>query len=437
MKTRTRTRVAPSPIAPSVAQIAIAEATVEDIAESLPEPPDSEKIRLALRQIEDQLNGTFVQRADPIRVILLGVLARQNYLLIGPPGTAKTSVIDTFVKHVNVPVRFKILMGKFTQPDHVVGVLDINAFKQGRYEVVTSGMMPEAPLPILDETLKTSDGCMNQLLGILGPEREFQGRRTKIIATGGATNWPEVDGLSKHVEALYDRFLLRCVVTAVDRNNKDLRRALYRAAEKVVAYTPQVTVSLDDIQCAIAAVDQIEISDEILDLLDGVVLRLTAPTKDAQGKLRPSSLEVSDRRATQLQQVLRANAWLEGRTEVTIEDFDVLRHGLWSKRADIEAIVAVLDTVDSARVQDLVRKIDVGRQAYRTLASQGFGAAKINDVAEQIKKIAYEVKEALQKPVFTRKGRAQVRDAMATLRTDFKNLTEQAQKLVGGASPKE
>jgi len=392
---------------------------------------DAEEVRLSLRAIEEQLNATFVQRSEPIRVILLGVLARQNYMLIGPPGTAKTSVIDTFTKHVDVP-RFKILMGKFTQPEHVVGVLDIAAFKAGRYETVTAGMMTECPLPILDETLKTSDGCMNSLLGILGPEREFQGRKTAIIATGGATNWPEVEALSKHVEALYDRFLLRCAVTAVDRTDKAMRRSLYRAAERVVSYVPVERVTVQDLRTAMEAVDAVVISDDVLDMLDAVIGRLTEPRKGSDGKVRPSELEISDRRATQLQQVLRANAWLEGRTEVTIEDFDVLKHGLWSKRKDLESISAVLDTLDHALVQDIVRRIDVGRSAYRGLAASGFGAARVAEVADQIKAIAYGVKEELQKPLFTTKGRASVRDAMKSLRTDFGELNKQAQRLTSG-----
>ncbi len=179
----------------------------------------ADKARTSLLAIEQQLNGTFVQRTEAIRVILLGVLSGNNYMFIGDPGTAKTSVIDLFTKHVEAK-RFKTLMGKFTQPDDVFGSLDIQAFKAGKRQVVTEDMFTDTPFPILDETLKSSDGCMNSLLGVLGPEREFQGERTKVVSCGGATNWPEVDGLSPHVEALYDRFLLRCNVVAVDRSIK-------------------------------------------------------------------------------------------------------------------------------------------------------------------------------------------------------------------------
>ena len=388
-------------------------------------------VRADLRAIEMQLNDTFVERKDAIRVILLGVLSRTNYMLIGDPGTAKTSVIDCFIRHVQVGTRFKTLMGKFTQPEHIVGVLDINAFKMGRYETVTAGMLTEAELPILDETLKTSDGCMNSLLGILGPEREFQGKRTRNIAVGGATNWPEVESLSKHVEALYDRFLLRCAVAPVDRSNQDLRRSLYRAEGKVKGYAPTTFVTTDDLNMASDALSQIDISDAVIDMLDGVVLRLVSPKKDTSGKERPSDIHVSDRRATQLQMVLRANAWLEGRDFVSIEDFEVLRHGLWSRKKDLESIVAVLGTLDSHYVQQLVRDIDEGRKAYKQLEATGFSTSKINEVAETLRKIAYDVKQALEQPLFTTKGRNQIRESMRNLHADFKKLNERANQVAG------
>lgn len=389
-----------------------------------------EEVRAALRAIEKQLDTTFVQRDEAIRVILVSVLARQNYMLIGEPGTAKTSVIDCFTKHVRAP-RFKILLGKFTQPEHIFGVLDINAFKLGRYETVTTGMFTEAPFPILDEALKASDGCMNSLLGVLGPEREYQGQRTENVCAGAATNWPEVDGLSKHVEALYDRFLLRCVVTPVDRTNKEARRALYRASEQVPVYAPTAFVDLEELQAASDEVAVVEISDEILDLLDGLVARLTAPKKTTQGKDAAPDMQVSDRRASQLQSVLRANAWLEGRDQVSIEDFDLLRHGLWSRRKDIETINAVLDTVDVSMVQELTRLIDTGRSAYKGLVQAGFGAAQVNQVATQIRKIAHEVQEKLNKPLFTKKSRQNVKGHIKLLEGDFKELLARAKKVTG------
>lgn len=396
------------------------------------------EVRLKLIAIEKQLNDTFVRRQDAIRVILLGVLAQQNFLLVGPPGTAKTAVIDRFVSHVESEVRFKILMGRFTQPEHVFGVLDISEFKAGRYTTVTRGMLPEAPLPILDEALKASDGCMNSLLGVLGPEREFQSKRTKNLCIGAATNWPEVDTLHKNVEALYDRFLLRCVVTAVPRTkmgangqevpDPDLRRELYRAASKVEKYEPEIKVTVDELKLAHSDAMAVHMADPILDALDDLIMRLVAPVGSGNSKV-PSDLEISDRRATQLQSVLKANAWLEGRPQVGIEDFDVLRHGLWAKHKQVDKVSVILDSIDTAAVQRLQQMIDKGRAAYRTLSQSGFNPAKFPAAIEEITNVAREVKRVMSVPTFTKKGRTMVGAAMAQLEADYKDICKRVNEI--------
>ncbi len=379
-------------------------------------------LRTRLLAVEAQLNSTFVQRSEAIRVLLLALLAKVNYMFIGDPGTAKSSVINRFIMHVVTDKRFFIQMGKFTQPDDVFGSLDIAAFKLGKRRVVTEDMMPDCALPVLDETLKSSDGCMNALLEIL-QERTFKGVPTKVICVGGATNWPEVDQLSKHVEALYDRFLLRCNVTAVDRADKNLRRKLYRSATAVRDYKPSVTFTIPEVEAAHQEVLDVEVSDQVIDMLDDLVGRMMGGS---------NAVEVSDRRSTALQIVLQANAWLEGRDQVTIEDFDVLKHGLWSKRKDLETVKATLGTIDAQAVQEIVALADEGRGAYRTLQSTGFGAAKVNAVTEQIKKIAYDVQQRLKQPVYTKAGRVKIKKAMKALRDDFEDLNQRAAQAAGG-----
>lgn len=392
-----------------------------------------ENIRTRLTAIADQLNDTFVQRDDAVRVILLGTLAQQNYLLVGDPGTAKTSVIDCFTRHVKTDKRFKILLGRFTQPEHVFGPLDISAFKAGQYRTVTDGMMTDAPLPILDEALKASDGLKNSLLGVLGPEREYQQVRTGIICTGAATNWPEVESLSDDVQALYDRFLLRCHVTPVDRDDKAARVALFRASGKVAQYTPSedAQITVDELRAAGDAVKEVTISDAVIELLDAAVGRLMAPQKTGTAHTVPSTIKVSDRRVTQLQRVLQANAWLEGRDEVTLEDFDVLKHGLWSARKDMEQVDAVIDTIDSHMVQQIIKEIDDARDAYRALKSNGYTVARMTEVHEQIKCVAVSVVKRLELPVFTKSGKADVKRATARLRRDFEELQARAMEMAG------
>ena len=389
-------------------------------------PVDLKSVRARLLAIEAQLNDTFVERQEAIRVILLGTLSAQNYLLVGPPGTAKTSVIDCFTMHID-GLRFKCLMGRFTQPDDVFGGPDIAAFKQSKRATATDGMFTECYFPILDELLKASDGCTNSLLGVLGPEREFERKRTKVVCTGAATNWPEVETLSPNAEAFYDRMLLRCSVNAVDRTDKAKRRALYRAALAVETYSPVEMVTPQEMIAAATDVRKVVISDAVIDMLDDLIGRLLTP-RNGKGA---SAIETTDRRATQLQRILQVQAWLGGRHEVRIEDFDILRHGLWAKRRDLETVNITLANLDAALVQEIDKLANEGRAAYRQLQAQGFGAAKVNDVTSKIRSIAAEVKQRMEQPVFTTKGRDQVKQIMAALRADFEELDQRATKSAG------
>ncbi len=390
-----------------------------------------EATRVRLLQVEKQLNSTFVQREEAIRVILLGVLSRNNYLFIGDPGTAKTSVIDCFTRHIKMPARFKILMGAFTEPADVFGPLDIAAFKQGVRKVVTAGMMPEAPLPILDETLKASDGCMNSLLGVLGPEREFMGQRTDIICTGGATNWPEVNQLRPNVEALYDRFLLRCIVEGVDREDKEARLKLYRAAAAVRDYKPVDFITPRELRIVHDDVLGVEIDDEVVAVLDNVVKRLATGSKREGNSSAVEKVSVSDRRSTQLVVALQANAWLAGRPEVGVVDFDILKHGLWAKRTDMDNVRAVLETIDSVAIKEIADLADEGRGAYRQVQATNFPVAKVNEVMMKIQDITRKVDKRLKTPVFTQKGRKKVMRIMQDVGKDFKALKKRADSQAG------
>ena len=51
-----------------------------------------EEARTNLGQIATELNHSFYERQTEVRGLLVGLIARENVLLLGPPGTAKTEL---------------------------------------------------------------------------------------------------------------------------------------------------------------------------------------------------------------------------------------------------------------------------------------------------------------------------------------------------------
>ncbi len=370
---------------------------------------DLDAARYRVHDIEEQLVGTFIKRRDAVRVMTLALLTGTNFILVGDPGTAKTAVINSYLQHITSAETFGTLMGSFTTPEHVFGVYDIAAFKSGQYKYVTKDMLPEADVAVLDEAMKAGDGCLNALLTALN-EKTFQGKSIPLMTCGAATNWPEIDAMTSNVEALFDRFLLRVNVERL--TDVDDRIAMFRASEKCEAYVPQASVSTDELKAARAAVINVTISDDMLRMYFETERRLD---KDGIGN--------SDRRWNQLGQlVLKASAWLAGRDEVSVEDFDALRFGMWTRRNDIETLASVLETVDNKVVRETIALIDSARKAFRHCESAGFGAANVELADKEMRQFGRQIRDVLAKPMFTAKGRQDVLNARAELKTDYNQL---------------
>ncbi|HEV3194348.1 MAG TPA: AAA family ATPase, partial [Polyangiaceae bacterium] len=114
---------------------------------------DSLPLRLA--QLARALEGRFLGKDEAIRLLLVTAMAGEHAVLIGPPGTAKSALIRTFARLLQARY-FEYLLTRFTEPNEIFGPVDIVAFREGRYERRTDGMLPEAEIVFLDEVFKSN-----------------------------------------------------------------------------------------------------------------------------------------------------------------------------------------------------------------------------------------------------------------------------------------
>ncbi|MGA8513216.1 MAG: AAA family ATPase, partial [Burkholderiaceae bacterium] len=161
------------------------------------------------------LDRNLLERDVPVRLLLLGALAGEHVLLIGPPGTAKSELARRLHRVFSGARYFERLLTRFSVPEELFGPLSLKALEQDRYERLTDGFLPTAQVAFLDEVFKANSAILNALLTLLN-EREFDngsGRlQVPLISVVGATNEvPEEEAL----HAFYDRFLLRVPVGPV------------------------------------------------------------------------------------------------------------------------------------------------------------------------------------------------------------------------------
>src|ERR1700758_2362110 len=90
-----------------------------------------------------ELSSALIERDDEVDVVLTALICNEHPLLVGPPGTAKSLLLDALMGWMRGK-RFTILFNKFTTPEEVFGPVSVVGLKEDRYRRVTTGKLPEA-----------------------------------------------------------------------------------------------------------------------------------------------------------------------------------------------------------------------------------------------------------------------------------------------------
>lgn len=166
-----------------------------------------------MQQLIDQLSTTYVERSETIEPLVAAVIARRHAVLIGPPGTAKSSLVRDLAAGLGGLRSFSWLLTEFSVPEELFGPLDISALEQGQYRRLTAGKLPDAELAFIDEIFEAGPAILNTLLSVM-QERLFydDGQPTPVplVSLIGASN--ETPTGEQELEALWDRFTVRLQV---------------------------------------------------------------------------------------------------------------------------------------------------------------------------------------------------------------------------------
>jgi MoxR-like ATPase len=307
-------------------------------------------------RFQEKLASNFLEREEAAEGILLALVARQHVLLLGPPGTAKSAMVEFAARQVEGARYFRWLLTKFTAPEELFGPVSIQALQQDSYRRIITGKLPGAEVVFLDEVFKASSAILNSLLSVINERLFFndgQPVRVPLISVFGASNeLPEVEEEAA-LQALSDRFLLRYVVGYISSKKSKLSLLLREEEPE-----PEPVLTLQDLETLhAAAARQVAFPKTAAEALIAVV--------DA---VRREGVEVSDRRMKQCVTLLRAKAMLAGAGEVEAgRDFGVLRHALWTcpeqRDAVAQAIIKIAAPVE-AELEEIARAAREALEAW-------------------------------------------------------------------------
>ena len=119
-----------------------------------------------LQQLIVELNKNLVGKEDVMKLSLLTMLAGENLILFGPPGTAKSEIARRLSKIFKKEpsnskeeepcLYFEYLLTKFTTPEEIFGPLSIQELRKDRFKRNVKGYMPNSKIVFLDEIFKAN-----------------------------------------------------------------------------------------------------------------------------------------------------------------------------------------------------------------------------------------------------------------------------------------
>jgi MoxR-like ATPase len=297
-----------------------------------PEPPNGHSPQPKFLRIRDALNASLVERTDEIDLALVAVIARQHVLLVGPPGTAKTLMVDALKDWVTGSRKCVLHCNKDTSRNAAFGPVKLSALKVDKMERVLDGGAADAHFLVLEEVFKAGPAVLDMFL-LLMSDRVYKegvfGAAAPLRTVFAVSNEWSPEGCEAALAAFFDRFLLRKTVDPI--RTKAGRRSLLAKAVSNDDCRPVLTetITLTELDQAHTEAMALPWSPQAKKALWAIL-----ETLDQEG------VKPGDRRVKWSVGVARAAAYLAGASQVLSEHLEVLQHCLWVDPGEQPRVVA-------------------------------------------------------------------------------------------------
>lgn len=344
-----------------------------------------------LHGVLEPLKQRFVGRDEVIDLIALAAVSGEHLFLHGPPGTAKSAIIRQFAQSVRGRY-FEYLLTRFSEPNELFGPIDLARLREGTVATVTTGMLPEAEFAFLDELFNANSAILNHLLSVLNERvyrRGAEVHRLPLLSLYSASNSLSED---EALRALFDRFLLRCHVGNLRREEMPELLAAGWALERPQPETSAITSS--DLRSLSELVFEVNLS------------AVSGPYAELVWKVRDLGVGLSDRRAVKVLKLVAASALLSGREVASPSDLWVLRY-TWDREEQIDPLASL--------VNGFLEQVDVAESESRHPLSRPPERADAEDLARQLEEVGRQLAQ-----------RSLSLSAIARLRERVSDLADQA-----------
>lgn len=313
----------------------------------------AETPREKLLNIEAVVGDQVLEREEEVRGFLCSLLTYNHILYLGLHGAAKSMLsrllCDTISwnpKNGQEPY-FRTQLGKNSTEDEIFGPTSNEGFKNDTFIRQTAGMLTQARIVFIDELFDSNAAVLRKMNTPL-IERKFKNGTDPEIDIPlelmiGASNFtPEPDA---NLEAFFDRFVLRYDVSYI-KEPENFRTLIQRANDNYQPEKLPPMLSEADLEIARKETAAVDASPVL------------AAMEELWRKLERERIHLSPRRYYSLVSIIKANAYLEGRSVASQEDLMILRHAVWEDPEQIPEVTAMVLSVAKPEVKEAQDIID-------------------------------------------------------------------------------
>jgi MoxR-like ATPase len=297
--------------------------------------PQLERIQTARKQILEQMSKTIVGQQEVVDQLLIGIFSRGHCLLEGVPGLAKTLMISSLARTMNLPFS-RIQFTPDLMPADITGtdIIEENKTTGARERRFLEGPL-FASVVLADEINRTPPKTQAALLEAMQEGQITAGRKRHelpepffVLAT---QNPLEQEGTYPLPEAQQDRFMFKILV---DYPNFEEEFEVARRTTGVVQERAENVISGPEIMQLQDFVRSIEVSENVIRYALAVVRQTRVTQPGVPDFVREQVGWGAGPRAVQFLIIgAKARAALLGRTHVDPQDIQylakpVLRHRL-------------------------------------------------------------------------------------------------------------
>jgi MoxR-like ATPase len=321
-----------------------------------------ERLRTVHAQMKQELHRAIVGQDDVIDELLLAVLTRGHCLLVGVPGLAKTLLVSSLAKTLDLSFN-RIQFTPDLMPSDITGteLLQIDPVTNARSFRFAPGPL-FANVVLADEINRTPPKTQAALLEAMFERQVSSAGKRHLLPDPFfvlATQNPiEQEGTYPLPEAQLDRFMF--MVQVGYPNAADEREILRRTTGDSVD-EPGKVVGAAELLDAQRAVRAIEVSDHVLDY----VLALTRGTRVRSESVLPFLREwvtwgAGPRASQYLVLGAKAHAALAGRFHVAVEDVQAVVHPVMRHRIVTNFSAAAEGITSDVIIDRLLKEVSPG-----------------------------------------------------------------------------